>query len=114
MSLKTEDYQIAFSEPNTIALSGVLRLQSPLDYDPVFGIIKEKLNDSFDSIVIDLSQLEFLNSSGIASIARLIFLAKKQNCCLVFRGSNNIPWQKKVFDTFTKLWDGGVKVEIVQ
>ncbi len=112
MLLIKEDYKVEFKEPNTISLSGVLRLQSPLDYDPVFAIIKEKLKSQSDSVVVDLTQLEFLNSSGIASIARLIFVGKSCNCGITFKGNKDIPWQKKVLETFVKLWDSGIRLDV--
>ena len=98
------EYNI-FSEGNTLYLSGFLRLMSPYDYNEPFALIKESLEGEFTEVIVDITKLSFLNSSGITALAKLILLAKKNNIVFILRGSEEKHWQKKSFDCLTKLYD---------
>lgn len=98
------EYNI-FAEGNTLYLSGFLRLMSPYDYNEPFTLIKDSLEDKYTEIVVDITQLSFLNSSGITALAKLILLAKKNNIVFILRGSAEKHWQKKSFDCLSKLYD---------
>ena len=98
------EYNIFF-EGNTLYLSGFLRLMSPYDYNEPFALIKESLEGEFTEVVVDITKLSFLNSSGITALAKLILLAKKNNVVFILRGSEEKHWQKKSFDCLTKLYD---------
>ena len=106
MSFKTEDYQIILSEDNKhIHISGVLRLQSPASYEEPFQCIKDGLVSSSEVFTIDISELQFLNSSGVSSLARLILFARTSDKEIKMICNSDTPWQKKTISSLIKLYD---------
>jgi hypothetical protein len=105
MIIKTEDYIIDSSTINKVIISGSMRLPSPLSYDQPFALIKKALDDCIDTLNIDLQDLEYLNSSGITALARIIIQARKDDKTIKFIISNDIPWQSKTFSSLKILWD---------
>tara|TARA_B100000131_G_C18048437_1_gene585375 strand:+ start:63 stop:401 length:339 start_codon:yes stop_codon:yes gene_type:complete len=105
MIIKTDDYIIDSSLLNKIIISGSMRLPSPLSYDQPFSLIKKALNESTDILNINLTELEYLNSSGITSLARIIIQARKDNKSLKLIINKNIPWQNKTLSSLQNLWE---------
>ena len=104
MIIKTDDYSIDCSNKTLSKLTGTLRLPSPLSYDEPFQSIKDHITAAKDAYTIDLTELKFLNSSGLTALARLIMLARKEDTPLVLVGSEGVPWQMKSLNSLTKLW----------
>ena len=105
MIIKTDDYIINSSILNEVTISGSMRLPSPLSYDQPFALIKKGLEDSTDILTINLTALEYLNSSGITSLARIIIQARKDDKGMKLIINNSIPWQQKTLSSLKQLWE---------
>lgn len=104
MIINDTDYTIDCNSPGTAKLLGTLRLPSPTAYDEPFSHIKSGI-DSSSEYTIDVTELEFLNSSGLTAIARLFMHARKCNTPLTIIANESTPWQKKSLVSLKMLWD---------
>jgi hypothetical protein len=104
MSTRRPDYEVEPGQsPGTWFLRGVLRLDSPEAYAQAFEPLVASLGKT-PAISIDLSQVVFLNSSGIRALADVILLAREKGCRVTLFGSAAVPWQKKLATSLTGLF----------
>ena len=103
-SLEGEGYKAVFEpEPGRVRLQGSLRLSGLTEYAPISELLEEAL-DGASSLELDLMGLEFLNSSGIATLSKFVITARnRKTCTLTVRGSNAIPWQGKSLNNLKRL-----------
>ena len=91
-----QDYAVDPGQsPGAWFLRGVLRLDSPEAYARVFEPIVASLGRAA-AVSIDLSQVVFLNSSGIRALADVLLLAREKRSQVKLFGSAAVPWQKKL------------------
>jgi hypothetical protein len=110
MEIKTDEYNI-WTEGSVIHYEGTLRLSGTDAYQPILDLMQGVLAEKPQSVVLDLTQLEFLNSSGINLLAKFtIELRKLPDVGLKVLGSTRIPWQSKSLPNLQKLHKG---VELV-
>jgi hypothetical protein len=104
MKAERPDYAVeAGPSPGSWVLRGVLRLDSPEAYARVFRPITDSLG-GVRALSIDLSQVVFLNSSGIRGLADVLLLAREKGCQVSLFGSAAVPWQKKLATSLTGLF----------
>ena len=105
MKIENENYVLDYDEENYhVKISGSLRLNGLDEYTPILDQLKHCLENS-DIMVVDLSQLEFLNSSGIAMLSKFVIEARnKDGLKLNILGSNLIPWQGKSLKNLQRLF----------
>ena len=110
MELKTADYNV-WTEGAVIHYEGTLRLSGTDAYQPILDLMQSVLAAKPQTLVMDLTQLEFLNSSGINLLAKFtIELRKQPDLPVKVLGSTRIPWQSKSLPNLQKLHKG---VELV-
>ncbi|ACL72680.1 slr1659 superfamily regulator [Thioalkalivibrio sulfidiphilus] len=99
-----EGYKIELDDTsNTVRMSGALRLGGLSEYAPISELLENAL-DGREALIIDLSALEFLNSSGIATLSKFVITARNRNDCrLAIQGSNAIAWQGKSLNNLKRL-----------
>ena len=108
--IKTGDYRV-WAEGATIHYEGTMRLSGTEAYAPVQDLMGAVLAQAPAQIVLDLTSLEFLNSSGINLLAKFtIELRKHPDMLVKVLGSTKIPWQSKSLPNLQKLHKG---VELV-
>ncbi len=106
--VEDEDYSVYY-EPGstTVYFKGDLSLSGPPEYAPISQLLKEAIAPTPPTITLDLTQLEFLNSSGINMISKFVIgLRQKPDVQAVVIGSKEIPWQGKSLKNLVKLLPG--------
>ncbi len=105
MRIETEDYSVWYSlEDNTLYFRGSLRLNGIQEYVPVIQLLNQVVEQGKTAIIINLCQLEFLNSSGISVLSKFVIrVRQKNNMQMVVQGSKAIPWQGKSLKNLQKL-----------
>ncbi len=106
--IKGEDY-IVYYDPDslTIHFQGELSLDGPQEYAPITRLLDEVIAKPIPNLTLNLTKLEFLNSSGISMISKFIIaLRKKPPMPVVVFGSHDIPWQGKSLKNLEKLLPG--------
>ncbi len=112
MEIKTAEYNV-WNEGSIIHYEGTLRLSGTDAYQPILDLMNKVLSEKPQNVVLDLTQLEFLNSSGINLLAKFtIELRKHPDVAMKVLGSTRIPWQSKSLPNLQKLHKG-VELTIV-
>lgn len=95
-----EQYSVECADGSDVAvMHGVMRLASPSAYDAVFAPVRAFIDAGRPSTV-DLTDVVFMNSSGIRALASLVVLAQRTGVELRIVASDAIPWQKKTMASF--------------
>ena len=95
-----EQYSVECAEGSDVAvMRGVMRLASPAAYDEAFAPVRARIDRGRTSTV-DLTNVSFMNSSGIRALATLVLLAKANGVALRIVASEKIPWQRKTVASF--------------
>lgn len=105
MEITGETFKVSHDAANnTIILSGSLRLQGVGEYAPVLDLFEQVLAQEPPQIILDLQQLEFLNSSGIHVLSKFVIsVRQKKTVKMLMRCSDKIPWQKKSLKNVQRL-----------
>ncbi|MGB3201865.1 MAG: hypothetical protein WBA99_13250 [Nodosilinea sp.] len=101
--IETEDYRVYYrADAATVVLEGFLRLDGIEAYQPVMDLLL--LAAEHDPCIIDLHQLEFLNSSGISMLSMFVVKVRDRGTTrLSFRGSETILWQTRSLKNLKRL-----------
>jgi hypothetical protein len=104
-NISGESFEIRLAEDNaTVFFKGALRLSGMEDYAPILGMLKGMLKEMREGtssdppapIVLDLRELDFLNSSGITMLSRFVIEARNQTGVnLQFFASESIGWHAR-------------------
>jgi hypothetical protein len=100
-----ESFEIVLEEHNsTVLFKGALRLCGTEDYAPILDMLKETLTDPTTPIVLDLRQLDFLNSSGITMLSRFVIEARDHaGIAIQVFASESVPWHARTLKNLQRL-----------
>jgi hypothetical protein len=114
MEIKTQDYCICYDPATaTVSFIGSVRLSGPTDYVPIAGLLGSVADAAAPKIILNLQQLEFLNSSGISMLSKFIIeVRKKKRSQVTVQGSQFIAWQGKSLQNLQRLMPG-LELELV-
>lgn len=104
-TISGESYEIRLEEnANTVFLKGALRLSGTEDYAPILDMLKGTLTSRRGPILLDLRELDFLNSSGITMLSRFIIEARDQaDVNLCFFASESVAWHARSLKNLQRL-----------
>jgi hypothetical protein len=104
-TLNGETFEIRREEnDSTVVFKGALRLSGTEDYAPILNMLKETLCTPTAPILLDLRELDFLNSSGITMLSRFVIDARDcSGINLEILASNAIPWHARSLKNLQRL-----------
>lgn len=105
MEIKDKDYTVRYdSETKTVIFQGELQLSGMDDYAPIMSLLDNIVAQEPPVITLDLRGLEFLNSSGINVLFRLVIKVREKGTMqLVIQGANRVSWQSKSLRNLQRL-----------
>jgi hypothetical protein len=100
-----ESFDIRLEEENsTVLFKGALRLCGTEDYAPILDMLKETLASPATPIVLDLRELDFLNSSGITMLSRFVMEARdRPGVDVQVLASESVPWHARSLRNLQRL-----------
>jgi hypothetical protein len=104
-NINGESFEIRMDDDNAIVFfKGALRLSGMDDYAPILRMLKETLVRPAVPIVLDLRELDFLNSSGITMFSRFVIEARDHvGIDLKFLASASVPWHARSLKNLQRL-----------
>jgi hypothetical protein len=107
MDITHADYQVNYDEEKAIVkCQGSFRLHGE-EYEPILGLMLKAADAKPDTLTLDVRELQFLNSSGINTLAKFIIQVRKHDVSqVVIQGSTQFPWQEKSLKNLQRLLPG--------
>ncbi len=105
LEVKGEDYRVWYDlVTTTVNCEGSLRLSGSEEYAPIMQLLEEAIANPPIDLVMDLTRLQFLNSSGINMLSKFMIKARqKEGVQITVKGAQAIPWQNKSLKNLQKL-----------
>jgi len=104
MEIKEKDYHIIYEpETGTIRCEGLFQAMSAEGYAPAVQLFNSAADRHPDTLVLDLRDLEFVNSSGLKIIAGFAVSMRKKSVQLIIRGTARHLWQRKSLKNLKQL-----------
>jgi len=104
-TIKGESFEVELQNDNSTAVfRGALRVSGMEDYAPILELLKSTLAGIPTPIVLDLRELDFLNSSGITMFSRFVIEARDHaGVSLQFLASEAIHWHARSLKNLQRL-----------
>jgi hypothetical protein len=108
MEITHDDYQIRYDATSgTITCQGSFRLRGGEEYEPILELLLSAADTRPETLILDVRELKFLNSSGINTLSKFILQVRKNQASqVVIQGSRQHPWQQKSLANFQRLLPG--------
>lgn len=105
MEISMEECSIKYSkETFEILVVGSMRLFGAENYAEIAQVFNAAVEDEPQTLTLDITQLRFLNSSGINVFFKFLIALKKKKCTqLTIKGTTEFFWQKKTLLNFQKI-----------
>ncbi|WP_036479617.1 STAS domain-containing protein [Myxosarcina sp. GI1] len=105
MEIKTNTYHIVYDKSKqTVFFRGTLRLNGTKEYTLISELLNRVIETKPETIILNLKELDFLNSSGINILSKFVInVRKQQNVKMSVIGSEEIPWQSKSLKNLQRL-----------
>lgn len=100
MTVSGETYRV-WRDPDSarIDFEGALRLSGTKAYAPIAELLEDVRTAAEDTVSLDISKLQYLNSAGINMFYKFaVSLRKRGDLKLIVYGSHAFPWQKKMLN----------------
>ncbi len=105
MEIKAENYNVLYDEAShNIIFDGSLRLNGTAEYASITELLNNVAQKEPEKIVLDLKELNFLNSSGISILSKFVInIRRRKNIQMVVIGAKKNPWQGKSLKNLQRL-----------
>ena len=105
MEIKDENYVVSYDENTcTVNFAGALRLTGLQDYAHILKLLNDIAEREPSKIILNLQELNFLNSSGISMLSKFVIgMRKRRSSQVIVLGSRQIPWQGKSLKNLQRL-----------
>ncbi|NJP09281.1 MAG: hypothetical protein HC866_07165 [Leptolyngbyaceae cyanobacterium RU_5_1] len=105
MEITTEKYSVQYdATAKIVTCRGALRLAGMDEYAPIVQLLDQVIEDHPSILMLNLQELEFLNSSGINVLSKFVLKVRGQkDIRLVVQGSNAITWQERSLTNLQRL-----------
>lgn len=105
MEIKTKDYSICYDPAiETVFCQGSLRLGGVEEYEPIVKLLNNLADKEPSKIILNLQNLEFLNSSGINVLSKYVIKVRQKGTIqMIVQGSKTISWQGKSLKNLQRL-----------
>lgn len=105
--IRDDAYRVWFDpRTTTVFFEGSLRL-STADYKPIAELLQQSVAGDPSYLTLNLSELTFLNSSGINTLYKFVIsLRKRGSIKLTVLGSSSIGWQSKSLSNIKRFLPG--------
>lgn len=107
MEIQDLDYLVLFDKKKkTVYMKGMLRLANFRKYDKIKALLLKTVDMVDKELTLDLTELIYLNSSGITTISTFVIYLRRENSVkLSILGNKKYPWQERALKNLQKLWD---------
>lgn len=104
MEVRGEEFSLTYvTDTGVIHCQGIVRLQGD-EYRSIAALLEQVATQPPARLMLDLRELQALNSSGITTLARFVAKLNQQaNYALTVQGNPQIAWQKKSIKNFQRL-----------
>ena len=93
MKIEDKKYSIEILDDfNTVIFTGNLRLHTVKEYNEIMERIFDLSKDSPKPLVLDFSKLDFINSSGLASLGILFIKLRDFEKKILIKASKYVNW----------------------
>lgn len=105
IEIKNEAYSVYYDAAiKTVVFRGSLRLQGTEEYASIEQLLNDIAEREPSQMILNLQELEFLNSSGISMLSKFVInVRKKKNIQMIVIGSKDILWQGKSLKNLQRL-----------
>jgi anti-anti-sigma factor len=105
MEITGENYRLSFDpETSTITCQGQLRLYGEKGYADITKQLNHIIEEKPETIILDLTALRFLNSSGINVFLQFVIKVRNTKAShLIVRGTHQFPWHIKTLKNLRRL-----------
>ena len=105
MEIKSKNYSVVYDKAShNVTFCGSLRLNGSAEYASISELLNNLIQQEPEKIILDLTELKFLNSSGISVISRFVInVRKRQNIQMIIIGAKQNPWQGKSLKNLQRL-----------
>ena len=105
MEIKTEDYNIRYDKAShNIVFDGSLRPNDSRERASISELLGSIARQEPEKIILDLRELNFLNSSGIGILSQFVIdVRNRKNIQMVVLGAKKNPWQNKSLKNLQRL-----------
>ena len=106
------DYQVQYDDTHAkVSCKGSFRLNGE-EYKPILDLLILAADATPPLLTLDVRELQFLNSSGINTLSKLILHVRNKKVSQVLvQGSAKFPWQEKSLINLQRLLPA-LKLEI--